>query len=74
MSGVNLSYTANMFILMILYYFCLSPAQFYNIVVYIRKVESCVQIAERCAPWKIYNGVQNLVLHVLQFWQVDVCR
>jgi hypothetical protein len=40
MSGFALSYTANMFIRMILYDFCL--------MVYIRKVESRVQIA--CAP------------------------
>jgi hypothetical protein len=35
--------------------------------VYIWKVESRVQIADQCAPWKISNGAQNLVLHVLQF-------
>jgi hypothetical protein len=46
MSGFTLSYIANMFILMILYDFCLLPAQF----CYTRKVESCVQIADRCAP------------------------
>jgi hypothetical protein len=48
-----LTYTANMFILMILYDFCLSPAQFYCAVVYIWKVENCVQIADRCAV-KLY--------------------
>jgi hypothetical protein len=46
MSGIALSCTANMFILMILYDFWLLP----TIIVYIRKVESRVQIAERCAP------------------------
>jgi hypothetical protein len=46
MSDFNLSYTANMFILMILYDFCLSLAQFCYIIVYIRKVEICVQIAD----------------------------
>jgi hypothetical protein len=45
MSGFTFSYTANMFILTILYDFCLLPAQFCYIIVYIRKVESCVQIA-----------------------------
>jgi hypothetical protein len=59
-SRLTLSYTANMFILMTLYDFCLSPAQFCYIIVYIRKVERCVQIADRCAPWKISNDVQNL--------------
>jgi hypothetical protein len=48
MSGFTLSYTANMFILMILYNFCLLPVQFCYIVAYIRKVESRVQIADRC--------------------------
>jgi hypothetical protein len=56
-----------MFILMILFDFCLSPEHFCYIIVYIRKVESCVQIAEQCAPWKIRSGTQNLVLHALQF-------
>jgi hypothetical protein len=47
LSGFTLSYTANMFILMIPYDFCLFPAQFCYIIVYIRKVKSCVQIADR---------------------------
>jgi hypothetical protein len=47
---------------MILYDFCLSPAQFYYIIVYERKVEIRVQIADRCAPWKIFSGAENLVL------------
>jgi hypothetical protein len=33
MSGFALSYAANMFILMILYDFCLSSAQFYYLIV-----------------------------------------
>jgi hypothetical protein len=37
-SGFTLSYTKNMFILVILYDFCLSRAQFYYIIVYIGKV------------------------------------
>jgi hypothetical protein len=65
-SGFTFSYTTNIFILMILYDFCLSPTQFYCIIVYIRKVESCVQIADRCAPWKIPSGAQNIILHALQ--------
>jgi hypothetical protein len=50
-----------MFILMILYDFCLFPAQFCYITVYIRKVESRVQIADWCAHWKISNGAENLI-------------
>jgi hypothetical protein len=38
------------------------------------KLESCVQIADRCAPWKISNGAQKLVLHALQFEEADVCH
>jgi hypothetical protein len=66
-SGFTLSYTANMFIIMILYDFCLFTAQFYYIIVYIRKVESYVQIADRCARWKISSGAQNRDLQALQF-------
>jgi hypothetical protein len=65
--GFALSCAANMFILMILYDFCLLLAQFCYIIVYIWKVESHVQIADQCAPWKISSGVENLVLQVLQF-------
>jgi hypothetical protein len=61
MSGFALSHTTNMFILMILYDFCLSPAQFCYIIAYIGKMESRVQIADRYAPWKISNGAENLV-------------
>jgi hypothetical protein len=46
-SGSTLSYTAKMFILMIPYDFCLFPAQFCYIIVHIRKVKSCMQIADR---------------------------
>jgi hypothetical protein len=61
-----LSYVANMSILMILYDFCLLPAQFCHIIVYIWKVESHVQIADRCAPWKISSGAET-VLKALAF-------
>jgi hypothetical protein len=64
-------YTANMFILMILYDFCVSSAQFCYITVYtsIWKVGSCVQIADRCALRKISNGAPNLVLRNWElFW------
>jgi hypothetical protein len=67
MSDFTLSYTVNIFILMILYDFSSFPAQFCYIIVYIRKVESCVQIEDRYAHWKISNGAQNLVLNALQF-------
>jgi hypothetical protein len=45
---------------MIFFYFCMLPAQLYYMIVYIQKVESCVQIADRCAPWKISSGAQEL--------------
>jgi hypothetical protein len=60
-SGLALSYAANMFILMILYDFCLLPARFCYIIAYIQKVESRMQIADQYARWKISNSVENLV-------------
>jgi hypothetical protein len=42
-----------MFILMLLYHFCLSSAQFHYIIVYIRKVESYMQVADLCAPFHL---------------------
>jgi hypothetical protein len=33
-----------------------------------------VQIANRCAPWKISNGAENFVLQALQFQLMVVCR
>jgi hypothetical protein len=42
MSVFTLYCTANIFVPMILYDFCLLPAQFCHIIVYIRKVKSCV--------------------------------
>jgi hypothetical protein len=67
MSGFALSFTANKFILMILYDFCLLSSKLCYIIVYIGKVGSRVQIADRCAPWKISSGAENLVLYALQF-------
>jgi hypothetical protein len=34
----------------------LVAAQFCYVIVYIRKVQSRVQIADRCAPWNISSG------------------
>jgi hypothetical protein len=53
---------------MILYDFCLTSAQFTYRIVHIWKVEISVQIADGCAPWKISNAAQNLVLQALQFF------
>jgi hypothetical protein len=47
--------------------FSLLPTQFCYIIVYIWKAESCVEITDWCAPWKISNGAKNLVLHALQW-------
>jgi hypothetical protein len=60
-SGFALSYTMNMFILIILYDLFMSRAQFCYIIVYMGKIESHVQIADRCAPWKISSGAENLM-------------
>jgi hypothetical protein len=32
-----------------------------------------MQIANRCAPWKISNGAENFVLQALQFQYMVVC-
>jgi hypothetical protein len=61
MSRFTVSRAANIFILSFVCDFCLLPAQFSSTVVYIRKVESRVQIADRYAPWKISSGAKNLV-------------
>jgi hypothetical protein len=50
-----------MIVLVILYDLCLFPVQFCYKIIYVRKVETHVQIADRCAPWKIINGTENLV-------------
>jgi hypothetical protein len=66
-SGFALPYTENMFILMLLYDFCLLSVHICYIIVYILKAESCVQIADRCAPWKISNGAENFVCRRCNF-------
>jgi hypothetical protein len=66
-SGLVLPYAANMFSLMIPCDFCLLPAQFCYINVYTRKVESRAQMADRCAPWKMSSGAENLVLQAAPY-------
>jgi hypothetical protein len=61
MSGFALSYDTSMFILTILYDFCLLSAQFCYIIFYLLRVESRMQNADRCALWKISNGTDNIV-------------
>jgi hypothetical protein len=47
---------------MILYDFCLLPAQFSDEIINVGNLESHMQFADRCAPWKMSNSAQNLVL------------
>jgi hypothetical protein len=61
MSTFALSYAANMFILMFFYEFSFLPGQFCYIIVYIRKIESSVEITDRCATCKIVSG-ENAIL------------
>jgi hypothetical protein len=68
MSGFALSNIAYIFIIMILHDFCLLPALFCYVVIYIRNFQRHMQIANRCAPWKIANGVENSVWQALQFY------
>jgi hypothetical protein len=66
--------TSSMVILINLNDLCLLPAQFCCIIVYIRNEESLVQIADRCAPWNIAIGAENLILQALHLLGVGVCR
>jgi hypothetical protein len=58
-SDFALSYTAKMFVLMILYYLCLFSVQFCYIIVYIRNVENRMQIADRCTLCRVSNVAEN---------------
>jgi hypothetical protein len=62
-SGFALSNVANICIFMILFDFCLLPASFCYLIIYIWKFESHMQVANRCAPWKIYNFVRERASH-----------
>jgi hypothetical protein len=33
-----------------------------------------MQFSDWCAPWKVANGAENLVLQALQFPQMGICR
>jgi hypothetical protein len=73
-SRFALSNVRNIRIVMVLYDFCLWPAYFGYMIVYIRKFVIHLQIANGCAPWKISNGAENFVLQSLQFEYMVVCR
>jgi hypothetical protein len=45
------AYVTNIFILMILYDLRLLLLLFFYIIIYIRKVETRLQITGQCAPW-----------------------
>jgi hypothetical protein len=36
-------------------------------------LESHVQLADGCAPWKTISGTENLVLQAQQFQEMDIC-
>jgi len=46
----------------------------YNKITYLWNIESHKQFAYRCVPWKVIILWENLILHVLQFQNVGVCR
>jgi hypothetical protein len=54
--------------------FMLVACTIYCIIVHTGKVESCVQIVETCAHWKISHGAENLVMQEISFEQVDIYR
>jgi hypothetical protein len=66
-SFLTLSHAESTFILTILYNHCLLPAQYCYIIVYKLKIDSGVQIADQCPPWKISSDVDNLLLQMMQF-------
>jgi hypothetical protein len=74
MSGFALSYAASMFILMILYHFCLLPSKYRHTVVYKWKAKSLVQIADRCTSCTMSSVAGNTAWQALQFQEVGVCR
>jgi hypothetical protein len=65
--GLALSNVANILIFMILDGFCLLPAWFSYVIIHVRNLESHMHIADRCAPWKIADCAENLLLNALQF-------
>jgi hypothetical protein len=65
-SGFAFSDVANIFSYMILYDLCLLAARFRYVIINTRYVESLMQFADRCTPWKVTNGAENLVLQALQ--------
>jgi hypothetical protein len=73
MSGFALSNIGNIFVVMILYDFCLLPAWFCYVFVNVRNLESHMHI-DRCAPCKTVNGAKNLNLQTLQFQYIGFCR
>jgi hypothetical protein len=73
-SGFSYSEVAKISIFVILYDLCSLLSQFSYVIINIRYLESHVQLADRCAPRKFANSVENLVLQALQFQKVGICR
>jgi hypothetical protein len=72
--GFALSYIANICVNVILYDFCLLPAQFSDEIINVRNFGSHMQFADWCVPWKITTSAENHVLQALQFQEICVCR
>jgi hypothetical protein len=68
--GFALPYIADICIFIILYDFCLLAASFCYIIVNVRNIERFMQFSDRCVPWKIASGAENLVLQALQLPQI----
>jgi hypothetical protein len=72
-SGFALSSVGNILIIVILNGFCLLPA--FLLCNHKRTVlESHMQIADRCAPWKITTDAERPILQALQFQFMGFCR
>jgi hypothetical protein len=52
---------------MILDDLCLLPGWFCDIIIDMRQIESHIQIAHRCASYKVVNDAVNLLLQALEF-------
>jgi hypothetical protein len=71
-SGFALSNVKNIFIFMILDDFCLLSAWLYYVIINVWNLENLMHIANLCAPRKISNGEENLILlQALQFNRWD---
>jgi hypothetical protein len=59
MLGFVFAQVSNIYIIVILYDFCLLPAYFCQVIVNLRNLERPMQSASRCAPWWVTSGAED---------------